>query len=180
MVTGSAVEIIVKGAPVVEIYGYESVIAGDSVWYNITNVGDKPWSFKLSNGTEQKGVSENNFYSYYIPKKSEDLFITSVSNTCGEGTFKGKATFVVYEPEEIEGLVKVFPNPYEPNTGLYIDRALMKNRGEVVITDVSGRELKREEIIRGYMPLDLTEYPKGLYYLRISAYGRKFVRKVVK
>ena len=180
LVDGSAVQIIVKGAPVAEIYGYGSVIAGDSVWYNITNTGDIPWSFKLSNGTEQKGISETNFYSYYVPKKSEELFIASVGNACGEGTFKGKATFVVYSPEEIEGLVKVFPNPYEPNTGLYIDRALLKNRGELIITDVSGKELKREAIQRGYMPLDLTEYPRGLYYLRVSVYGKQFVRKILK
>ncbi|WP_143705982.1 T9SS type A sorting domain-containing protein [Emticicia sp. TH156] len=50
----------------------------------------------------------------------------------------------------------------------------------VVITDSRGRELKRKSYVRGYMPLDLTEYPSGIYYLRISAYGRQFVRKVVK
>ncbi|WP_259015218.1 T9SS type A sorting domain-containing protein [Emticicia fluvialis] len=180
VIVGSAIPISIKSKPVVEIYGYDSVMAGDTVDFNISHSGDLPWSFKLSNGMAQAGITVNSVYLNYIPMKSEDIFITSASNACGEGTFKGKATYVVHQPEEIESLVKVFPNPYEPNTGLYMDRALLKKNAEVVITDSRGRELKRKSYVRGYMPLDLTEYPSGIYYLRISAYGRQFVRKVVK
>ncbi|RYU93355.1 GEVED domain-containing protein [Emticicia agri] len=170
----------VRTYPVGNISGKTSVMEGDSASFLLTLSGDSPWTIRLSNGTELKDVTSSNFPISFIPQKSETLTITSVRNICGEGSFTGQAAFVVHKLEDIENLVKIYPIPFQQETRLYIDEALLKQAAYYTVTDILGRVILTRTFESTQTPIDLSFYPAGIYYTRISTSKKQFFRKIVK
>lgn len=171
----------IKTYPTATITGRSSVMEGDVTSFQIAFSGDAPWTVTLSNGKELENISSNPLLFGYMPQKSETLTITSIKNVCGEGTFTGQASIVVHKLEDIENLVKIYPIPFQDETQLYIDEALMKEPASYTITDILGRTVAhKKDLLATEIPIDLNFSPPGIYYVRITTDKKAFFRKIVK
>ncbi|MBA4853856.1 GEVED domain-containing protein [Emticicia sp. BO119] len=171
----------IKTYPVATIAGKSSIMEGDATNFQLVFSGDGPWTVALSNGMLFNDISSSIFSVGYAPQKSETLTISSIKNVCGEGISTGKASIIVHKLEEIENLVKIYPVPYQKETMLHIDEALIKNAVAYTITDILGRTItSRNEVSSTQIPIDLTFSAPGIYYVRITTSKKEFFRKIIK
>lgn len=73
--------------------------------------------------------------------------------------------------------IRIYPNP---NSGTFI-LELPDHRSSVAVTvtDVPGRVLSRTISDKKVLEFNLSQYPAGLYFLRINLEGKEFNRKVI-
>lgn len=181
----SVSELSIKTLPKARIDGGNTIFSGDSARYFLTFSGESPYTVSLSNGTELTNVMTDSLVIAFLPKKSETITITSIKNTCGEGSFSGKAFFEVLivsaiENDGLENQVEIYPIPFEQSTSLYIASTLLSKSPAFEISDILGRKLMKQPIVHATTPIDLNFYPAGIYYVRVMINEKQFLRKIVK
>jgi hypothetical protein len=73
--------------------------------------------------------------------------------------------------------VLIYPNP---TTGIVnIDRVNISNNTLIQVFDISGRLLKTKILISSQTQLDLSDYPKGTYFIRIREENRVITKKII-
>ena len=72
--------------------------------------------------------------------------------------------------------IKIFPNPTE---GLINIESLDSEKMQILVVDQLGRILMQRDSEEQLTQLDLSNFPKGLYYLRVNKGGQVAVHKVV-
>ncbi|MCX6273630.1 MAG: T9SS type A sorting domain-containing protein [Bacteroidetes bacterium] len=85
----------------------------------------------------------------------------------------------IIEPNETSFLI--FPNP--ARTHLLISFSLPLNEeSEIIIKDISGRELKREHLRNqtALKQIDISEFASGIYFLTLQSEHRIFANKFIK
>ena len=89
---------------------------------------------------------------------------------------KLKPGFVGVEDSQNNGGVNVYPNP--TNTVFTISLENRKS-GRVNIIDLSGKVLETQQMLSGNLIVDISAYPKGMYFLRIALEDKVVLRKLV-
>ena len=90
----SSAAFTIKVRPTATLSGTASVNFGESTTLPVTLTGDGPWSLILSDGTS--AISSDNLAQVAVrPTQTTVYQLTSVRNSCGEGTVTGSATVKV-------------------------------------------------------------------------------------
>jgi hypothetical protein len=72
----------------------------------------------------------------------------------------------------------VFPNP--SSTGIFqIPIQQLINHGAVVVMDVWGRKILEEKAANGISEIDLSTFPKGIYFLEVSTPEQRMTSKLI-
>lgn len=76
-----------------------------------------------------------------------------------------------------ESNILIYPNP---TTGVInIDRADTENNTIIQVFDASGRLLKTKILINNLSQLNLLNYPKGIYFIRIREENQVIMKKII-
>ena len=118
----------------------------------MTNVSGKIFSKTITGQTIGSTINYGVKFAYAGGMSVTKYFSYIVGNTCSLGT---------ENPLELKSIV--YPNPVH-NT-LFLELKEDKNR--IVLTDLLGRKLFDETVPANYS-LDMSDYEKGLYFLRIE------------
>jgi hypothetical protein len=112
-----------------------------------------PRRYSLTDKTASKGVL------FYRVKQKDEQGNASYSEICE-----------VAPTSSEEGNVKIFPNPADNN--LYVQFAEAQEPGtEVVVTDITGKEVLRRTVNKGRMVLPTGQLPSGVYAVQIKRGG---------
>jgi hypothetical protein len=97
--------------------------------------------------------------SFYRVRQTDKLGNSSCSEICEVASASSE-----------EGNVKIFPNPADNN--LYVQFAEAQEPGtEVVVTDITGKEVLRRTVNKGRMVLPTGQLPSGVYAVQIKRGG---------
>jgi hypothetical protein len=97
--------------------------------------------------------------SFYRVRQTDKLGNSSCSETCEVASASSE-----------EGNVKIFPNPADNN--LYVLFAEAEEPGtEIVVTDITGKEVLRRTVNKGRMVLPTGQLPSGVYAVQIKRGG---------
>ncbi len=77
---------------------------------------------------------------------------------------------------EVAQLVTISPNPA---SGQLLITSNAQSAVKILLTDLSGKELYRNEFSGSAFHLDLSSYNKGIYFLRLSNEGSSVTKKIV-
>ncbi|MGZ3920865.1 MAG: T9SS type A sorting domain-containing protein, partial [Bacteroidia bacterium] len=72
----------------------------------------------------------------------------------------------------------VYPNP--SNTGIYTVSELSGTSSEITITTLTGEVIKTFNTMAEIVPLDLKQYPSGIYFLHIKNSNGGYTQKLIK
>lgn len=108
-----------------------------------------------------------------------------VFNLAGPGTTAGYIFVVklgttalgINEATNVDNTLYVYPNPSNGNFTLQLKEEL--NGGELIVTDVMGREIFKEELKRATQQIELNINVKGLYFMRLDSEGKRMTKKIV-
>jgi hypothetical protein len=93
-----------------------------------------------------------------------------------------EGTVGTFDPSSPISQVKLMPNPTSGQTVIDVEFAKTVD-ARVQVLNIMGQELQRiesKQVNREQYPLDLSEYPAGVYLVRITAENRSFTAKLVK
>ncbi len=182
-------------SPVFDLTAYSDPYIHYSRWFFIqqsTAVANRDTLFiSLSNGidtmvveTATWGMLNNSIWvnsifriSNYITPTSNMRMIVSISDKVGSGNLL-EAGFDHFEITEGVGLtevqnnnssVQVYPNPFNTYFNLHIDYPFTETGIQLVITDITGRELIRKKIFSNNVMLNADDLnSNGIYLLHLS------------
>jgi len=116
--------------------------------------------------------------------------ITHIVLSPGSGTFKAKvyglpgtltpANIQLYE-NQFEEAMKIYPNPSSSQSTIEFELPQGKQRGEIIIYDVVGNEIKRIPVTseQKKLTVDNSLLPSGTYFYHLIAEGYSSSRKVI-
>jgi PKD repeat protein len=140
--------------------------------YINTSYGSNAWEWDFGDGGNS--TDEFPYHTYTSPGIYQiSLLATNTSTGCLDSIIK---TIVVLSPNatgitpDVLSVIKVAPNP---TTGMiFIQYGLESNSNlYLIIKDVLGQDVFAKEIevnSSGYDEIDLTKYPKGIYFVNLS------------
>ena len=170
------------------IYGSFSQF-NDTLQSCITVVNDA--GIIQNNFFQGQGATEYNINNQPYPNtpsivKVEELDDGSLLIGGGFNEFMGEERFSMVKlkpdsitatsPEIERALLKVYPNPARSNVTITIE----DNRsGLVHIITLSGKVLETHQMLNGRLILDISAYPNGMYFLRVTLEDEVVLRKLV-
>ena len=176
-------------------YCYPKIAYSDSGSVAIAYIMGAPWELYVqrvrSNGTLTWGgsgkilASDHSFINY------ADYTITSDSNGCNAVFWHESSTGDLYGAkvcsdgtlvtvaELLNKEVKIFPNPTADQINIELGSSNLIN--EIEILDMQGRILKTVIIENGqqYQTLNVNEFSKGVYLIKIKAGNESIIKKVI-
>ena len=122
------------------------------------------WSITKQNDTAQweEVVSTDSSFSFTITQDT-----SFIVHFCRDGT----NTKALYSEKDF---VNIYPNP--TNSQLHIETQFALE--EIIIYDISGKMIQQWKNTNS--PIDISNFPSGIYFLRLSADKNNVIRKVVK
>ncbi|MCH1437149.1 MAG: T9SS type A sorting domain-containing protein [Flavobacteriales bacterium] len=153
------------------------VLRRDSLVYSVNqdDVVFQQWLFK--------GVplQQDKFKAHYPQHKG--LYQVYVENADGCGYYSKSVLVLELGVEDSEDdLFRLYPNPTESE--LNVDLANLRDDATVVLTDVLGQQLQHLLVNAGSSEstytFDVSEYPSGLYFLRVNQGRSQLVKRFVK
>lgn len=94
-IEAGSIDISVLATPTATLSGNTEIFQTQNTDLKVQFTGVSPWSFKLSDGTTVNNTSNNPHIINVSPNVTNSYSISSVSNQCGNGTFKGTANVTV-------------------------------------------------------------------------------------
>ena len=92
-----------------------------------------------------------------------------------------KEIMLSFEPEFSENTLSIFPNPTYSTTTVQLRS---KNSEISIISiqlfDILGRELLLQQVGRQSYSIDLSSYPKGIYFISVRDTDRSYYQKIIK
>lgn len=163
-----------------EVYQTQFEIGQDSICLESTDL--ITLNGQPDNGVfEGTGVSGNTFDVSKV--KTEGYVVITYKYTApGCDNFSSSDSIYVYTCK-VNGVynpnltVRVYPNP--ANDVLWIENS--KNASmNVIILDLSGKQMMNAEQVTGKSSLNISELPAGVYFLTIESNGKKAYQKFIK
>ena len=180
--------------PLCMIHGTEDThVPYDSGYcYSSTLSGLMPYmygSHVMANHLDEIGISDYEFYAFegeehcfyltqYFYQLIEDKFDTCFS-IVRDFLFRH-----LYQPQsasEIAGNeIQVYPNPATSFVMIHMGEALMSKPRSLVVMDVMGRSVFSESKANPRVTIDVSQWPSGVYFIRMEQNGVCSVCKLVK
>lgn len=137
--------------------------------------GLPPFTYSWSNGRTTDSISSLAAGRYTVT-------ITDFRGCTDTASVLVEGTVGTFDPSSPISQVKLMPNPTSGQTIIDVEFAKTVD-ARVQVLNIMGQELQRIEsrqVNREQYPLDLSEYPAGVYLVRITAENRSFTAKLVK
>jgi len=161
------------GASLVDVSGPDITVTGSGNIYDLfySSTPDGPWTF-LGNGTSTQSFELGNVQTARYIKIADNG--NGSGNAIGAGFHLDAVTVVqttvgIVEPEAKSMTFQMYPNP---TTGIVDISSSISSDGHLLITifDVIGRQVYQSEsqIVNGFAKIDLSYFPKGMYFVRIK------------
>ena len=83
-------------------------------------------------------------------------------------------------PEMGEPEIQVYPNPANNLVTIRFSEALQDKPLSWVVTDMMGRKMLSENNVNSSSTIDVSQWPLGVYFIRMEQDGRYFGRKILK
>ncbi len=147
----------------------------------LTVFGDDPFTSETDGFTDGETI----LFKLYRPETNEVIELkVSMDNELpdNDGRFVGngisafkEVTTVTGSVAEIGNGVNIFPNPSE---GIFTISGL-SGVEEIIVTTIEGQDIFRMNLSgETSVKIDLTGYPKGIYFIRLSGYKTNFTTKL--
>lgn len=151
------------------------VNAGNGSASVAANAGESPYTYLWSNGDATKMVS----------KLSAGIYTVTVTDRFGcqdEGQVLVGLSVNTEDIPEGVGKVMLSPNPTRGISRIELELNEAQDVHFQVLNMMGQPMLERNEraVVQGIYPIDLTDFPDGLYVLRIKIGDRQLVRKLIK
>ncbi len=188
-VKGSVSQITINATPlpVATLTGTQTILVGESASLKADITGKSPWTFTLNNGTKDTLITANATpYVFKLsPKTTTTYAITKVTNGCGIGTGVGTARVQVdpilgVEPPAPADWAKVYPTVINGKCTVEVTGTISPKQATVEVVDLNGRQRSAQAIKQQKTEVDFTNYPSGLYLLRIRNGNLSTVQRVMK
>lgn len=171
-----------QNLPTATISGDTIINLDDNATLKINFTSSPPFDFIIN------GNIEGNSYKLYTeisikPQASTEYKITSIKNTCGEGTALGTTKIIVLvlgieNPEN--SILQVYPNPssdyclisFENLSNKSVKVVLTNNNGQILLTKDYQSQINDQ--------IDFKDLPSGTYFLNLQAGNESFSRKIIK
>jgi len=137
--------------------------------------------------TEGYGYCETTSSNYFIKFLNNDSIICIYDNWSQPppnvqfrwDRFYGKKAYITISVNENESMrpVKVYPNP--TNDKLIISASNVGKAIKAELLNIQGQK-KWEGVIQEKMVIDISSFPKGVYFLKVNSGEEVFVRKIIK
>jgi hypothetical protein len=108
----------------------------------------------------------------YLPATSIDF---SINGFCSTYTTCAASTVGVDEITSSLNDVKIYPNP---SNGIYTIENYKD--GELIITDILGKQILAQKMAKGLSEINLTTYNNGVYFIKIKSVDTTNVIKLIK
>ena len=83
-------------------------------------------------------------------------------------------------PEREEPKIQVYPNPATSLVTIRCSEALKDKPLNLVVTDMMGRKMLSENNVSSSSTIDVSQWPSGVYFMRLEQDGQRFGRKLMK
>ncbi len=173
--------------------GNQSIYEGQTAKLSVALVGDGPWTLAYRDssatgiGAPQTISTASTPYTFEVkPLKTTAYYLTSISNSCGNGTSTGGRVVVSVSPllsiedQELAEAVDIFPVPTTTALTIRIRGLSPKTPAYLELTDQAGHALIQRETPKETSTFQLGDYPSGIYILQIKVGERKASRRIVK
>ncbi|UBM59843.1 T9SS type A sorting domain-containing protein [Marinilongibacter aquaticus] len=165
--------------PTASISGSADVGIGNEALLKIDFTSSAPWQFTLSDG-QVLSTDNNPEYIAVSPNESTIYTVTSVENTCGEGTTFGDAEIKIIilgnEPEALS--LEIYPNPSAGR--LKVNFPQMDTfEADYSLFHANGKNLENGTLNSSQNELDFSRLHGGMYILKISQGENSYSRKIV-
>jgi CubicO group peptidase (beta-lactamase class C family) len=132
-------------------------------------------------------LGKNDQKIYVVP--SMDLVVVRMGNTAGQQTL-GPSSFDSDLWEKLmqvfcsttsvanvqnEAEVKLFPNPANNQVSVRVNKELIGK--QLLVFDISGRELFTAKISNVFTGIDISGWPAGIYFFKVGSEVRKLVKE---
>ncbi|MCE7061931.1 T9SS type A sorting domain-containing protein [Dyadobacter sp. CY343] len=189
LVKGSVSSITISASPlpVATLSGAQTILVGEKATLKVETTGKAPWTFTLSNGTKDTLITASvSPYTFQIaPLATVTYTISKVTNTCGTGRGAGSARVQVdpilgVEPQQPADWVKVYPTLVQSVCTLEVTGNIKPKQASVEVIDLNGRSIGVKSIQQKTTEVDFSNYPSGLYLIRIQNGNLSTVQRVMK
>ncbi|MVM38009.1 T9SS type A sorting domain-containing protein [Spirosoma sp. HMF3257] len=194
-ITGSISPTIltVRALPAATLTGNQTIFEGQPASLSVVFSGDAPWRFSYRDstssglGTVQSLTANTNPYSFAVgPTKTTSYFLTSVSNSCGNGSLTPRIVIISVNPllgvedQSLAEAVDVYPVPATTTLTVHINGLPTTQTALLEITDLTGHTTSRQETRQSTTSFSLDQHPAGIYILQIQVGDRRASRRIVK
>jgi hypothetical protein len=188
-VKGSVSPITINASPlpVATLTGTQTILVGETADLKADITGKSPWTFTLNNGVKDTLITANAtpFNFKLAPKTTTTYAITKVTNGCGIGTGVGTARVQVdpilgVEPPAPADWAKVYPTVINGKCTVEVTGTISPKQATVEVVDLNGRPRATQAIKQQKTEVDFSNYPSGLYLLRIQNGNLSTVQRVMK
>lgn len=141
----------------------------------------------IANHLDEMGISDYAFYpfegedhAFYYNTffQLNDQFDTCFKITCD--FLLGHLNYLNAMPEREEALLRVYPNPATDRVIVAVCEGAMEGSCTYAVMDDMGRKMIEEESFASPFTIDVSQWPSGVYFVRISCNRINCSRKFVK
>lgn len=142
----------------------------------------------IASHLDEMGISD---YAFYPFEGEEHAFylntffqLNDQFDTCFNITrdfLLGHLNYPTAVPEQEEALLRVYPNPATDRVTVAVSEGAMDEPCTCVVMDDMGRKMIEEESFASPFTIDVSQWPSGVYFVRIACNSiicsRKFVKR---
>ncbi len=161
------------------VYPYSQIHFTDQSLGLITS-----WEWDFNNDGTVDATDRNPSYAYDEPGEY------TVKLTVSDGTNTESITKVDYitvqsgtgniDMNSAVDFLKIFPNPVKDKALIKYHLRSVKGTVEMHLTDINGRPLQSAQLgEQGTIPVDLSNLPSGIYFVRISSASSMIMKKII-
>ena len=81
----------------------------------------------------------------------------------------------IAETQNLDFGIRIFPNPATENLNVVVDAGLIGR--EISVCDLSGRILWRERITTTNFKLEISQFSKGIYILKVGSVAKRITKQ---
>lgn len=141
----------------------------------------------IASHLDEMGISDYAFYPFEGEKHAfymNTFFqVNDQFDTCFNITrdfLLGHLNYPSTVPEREEALLRVSPNPATDKVTVAVSEGVMDGPYSCVVMDDMGRKMIEEEALEVPLTIDVSQWPSGVYYVRITCNSINCSRKFVK
>jgi PKD repeat protein len=161
-VYSSSVNVKVQFTPV-PIYTF--VTAGLKATFTNTSTNATSYSWDFGDATAVSALVSP--VHTYATAGTYSVILSAINTACGTETIQKDVTVATVGVNEIgQNLFEIYPNP--SNGLVYIKLSESKSNTVVVVTNIHGQEIMKEQLLTKNNMLDFSKFGKGIYFIKIS------------
>jgi len=91
--------------------------------------------------------------------------------------YDGTSTYfkIISIKSDIVSSIKISPNPVQDYISVVVDKDIPQGE-TIIILDITGKIIKQERIKDSKVKFEISNFPKGIYYVRIGENTEKFIK----